>query len=80
MSAEKVTTPTTADNSFSPSITENTNFCSIFKGSCLKPKNATINPPNIIYFFIVYELDTWSWYSNSQFILKDCLFRGIKLV
>ena len=30
-------------------------------------------------FFIVYELDTWSWDLNSDFTLKDCLFGGVKL-
>ena len=28
------------------------NFCSIFKGSSLKQKNATSTPPNIIHFLI----------------------------
>ena len=30
-------------------------------------------------FFIVYELDTWSRDLNSDFILKDYLFGGVKL-
>ena len=40
LSSEKRTTPTTTDNSFSPIIKwyENSNFCSIFKRSCLKQK------------------------------------------
>ena len=33
------------------------NFLLIFKGSLLKEKKATLNPPNII-FFTAYELDT----------------------
>ena len=81
LSTEKLTTPTTTDNCLSPSIKwyENSNFCLVFKGSCLKQKNATYAPPNIIYFFIVFELDTWSRDLNSDFTLKDCLFGGVKL-
>ena len=31
-------------------------------------------------FFIAYELDTWSRDLNSDFTLKYCLLRGVKLV
>ena len=31
-------------------------------------------------FFIGYELDTWSRDLNSDFTLKYCLLRGVKLV
>ena len=81
LSDEKLTTPKTNDNSLSLSIKwyENLNFCLIFKGSCLKQKDATFTPPIIINFFIVYELDTCSWDLNSDFPLKDCLFGGFKL-
>ena len=53
--AKKLTTPTTANNSLSPLIKwyTNSNFCLVFRGSCLKQKNATYTPPNI------YELDAW---------------------
>ena len=54
-------------------------FCLVFKGSCLKQKNATYTRPNRIIFFIVYELDTWSQDLNSDFTIKDCLFGGVKL-
>ena len=74
LSTEKLTTPITTDNSLSPSI-----FCLSFKGSCLKQKNATFTPPNIIIFFIVYKLNAWSRDLNSDFNLKDCLFGGVKL-
>ena len=41
LSAEKHTTPTTTDNSLYPSINwyGNSNFCLLFKGSCLKQKH-----------------------------------------
>ena len=74
MSSEKLFTPTTTDNSLSPS-----NFCLIFKGSFLKQRNATSTPPNRINYFIVYKLDVWSQDVNSYFTLKECLFGGAKL-
>ena len=45
---KKLTTPTTSDNSLSPSIKwyKDSNFSLIFKGSCLKQKHATFTPPN----------------------------------
>ena len=84
MQAKKITTPATIDNSLSPSIKwyKNLSFSLIFKGSCLKPKkkkNTTYTPPNIISFFIVYELDAWSRDINSDFTLKDCLFGDVKI-
>ena len=88
-SIEKLATPTTTDNSLSPSISwyANSNFCVVFKGSRLKQKkkttttknNATCTPSNNINFFIVYELDTWSRDLNSDFTLNDCLFGGVRL-
>ena len=82
-STEKLTTPTTTDNSLSPSIKwyENSNFCLIIIGNCLKQKKpATFTPPNIIISFILYELDTRSRDLNSDFTLKDSLFGDVKLV
>ena len=54
LSAEKLTIPTTTDNSLSTSIRwyRDSNFCLVFKGSCLKQKNATFTPPNIINFLL----------------------------
>ena len=49
-------------------------YCLIFKGSCLK----AFASPTIIVFF-VYELDTWLRHLNSDFTLKDCIFKGVKL-
>ena len=58
----------------------NSNFCLVFKGSCLKlKKHATYTPPNTIFFFIIYELDTWSRDLNSDFTSKDCLLGDFKL-
>ena len=81
MSAEKSTTPTTTDNNLSPSMKwyENSNFCLISKGSCLKRKNATFTSLNIINFCIFYELDTWSQDLNSDYTLKNYLLGRFKL-
>ena len=82
LSTEKPTTPTTNDNILSPSIKwyKNSNFCLVFKRSCLKQKNATYTPPNrIVFFVVVCELDKWSRNLNSDLTLKDCLIGGVKL-
>ena len=50
----------------------------IFKERCLKQRNATFTPSNLI-FFIVYELDIWSRDLHFDFTLKDYLFKGVKL-
>ena len=54
LSGKKLTTPTTKDKRVSPSIKwyENSNFCLIFKGSCLKKISTTFTPPNIITFLL----------------------------
>ena len=33
----------------------------------------------MVNLFIVYELDTWSRNLNTDFTLKDCFFRAVKL-
>ena len=75
---EVYTTPTTNDNSLSPSVRwyRDSNFCLVFKRSCLKQKSATCTS-NKINVVIVYELDAWSYDWNSNFTLKDCLFGGV---
>ena len=80
-SAEKPTTPTTSDKSLSSTIKlhEDSKFCLIFKGSCSKQENATFTANNRIFFFIVYELDTWPQNLDSNFTLKNFLFGGVKL-
>ena len=51
----------------------------MFKARRLNQRNTTFTPLNIIIYFIIYELDTWSRELNSDFNLKDCLFGGVKL-
>ena len=34
----------------------------------------------MVNFFIVYELASWTWDLNYEFTLKNCLFRGVKLI
>ena len=81
LSTKKLTTPFTTDNIPTPTIKvdDDSKFCLIFKGSCLEQKHATYTPWNRIYFFIVYELDTWSRNLNFDFTLNDCSFGGIKI-
>ena len=51
-----------------------------FKGSYLKQEDkAAFTPNNVVNLFIIYELDTWSRDLNTNFILKDCLLRAVKL-
>ena len=54
LSAEKLTTPTTTNISLSPSIEwyENSNFCLIFKGNCLKQNADGGVGKNVIIFGI----------------------------
>ena len=54
LSPVKHTTPTTTDNSFSPTMKwhEESKFCLIFKGNCLKQKNATYTPNSRINFLL----------------------------
>ena len=55
------------------------NFCLVFKGSCLKQKNTTCTPFNRTNYFVFYELDAWSRNLIFDFTLKGCLFGGVKL-
>ena len=80
LSTEKCTTPSTTDNSLSPSIKwhENSKFCLIFKGICLKQKDATYATNYAINVFIVYELDFWPRDLDSDFTLKISLWYWIR--
>ena len=50
-----------------------------FKWSHLKQDNATSTPDKVVNLFIVYDLGTWSQDLNTDFTLKDSLFRSVKL-
>ena len=54
LSTKKLTTPTTNDNSLSPSIKlyGNSNFCLVFKGSCLKQTKKTHTHTQLILLLI----------------------------
>ena len=51
---KKLNTPSTTENLPSPSISwyANSNFCLVFKGSCLEQKNATYTSPKRIFFVL----------------------------
>ena len=72
----KKLTSATADNSLSTIIKSHGDLklCLVFKGSCLKQKNATYTPSNRINVFVVYQLDTWTRDFTSDFTLRNCLF------
>ena len=70
---DKLTTSTTTDNSLSPSIIW-------YRNSILfNQESAIYTPLSRIYFFIIYELNSWPWDLDSDFTLGNCLFRGVKL-
>ena len=51
-----------------------------FIGSCLKQEDkAPYAPKNVVNLFVVYELDMWPQDLNTDFTLKDCLFKAVKL-
>ena len=55
LSVKKLNTPSTTENLPSPSISwyANSNFCLVFKGSCLKQNNATYTSPKRIFFLLL---------------------------
>lgn len=54
LSTENFVTPTTSNNSLSATVKwyEDSNFCLVFIGSCLKQGKASLTPLNIINFFL----------------------------
>ena len=60
-------------------MVQNSKFCLILKGSCLKQKKSNFYSSKCNNCFIVYELDTWSRDLNSVFTSKYLLFGGVKL-
>ena len=72
LSSESIVTP---DNNLLQRLNGtywNSNFCLVFKGSCLKQDRAFLISKNIINIYIAYELDAWSGDLNTVFTLKDC--------
>ena len=76
MSGEKLTTPTTTDNSLSATIKwyKDSKFCLKFNGRWFKKKRATYTPPNRIDFFVIFKLDSWIRDLDTDFTLEGCLF------
>ena len=58
---------------------QTSNFYLIFKGKRLNQRNTTFTPLNVIIYFTIYELNTWSRELYSDVNLKDCLFGVVKL-
>ena len=78
LSNEKIKPHITASLSAKLLQMNNSRIILRFKGSCLKQDKA-FTLKNVVILFTVYELDGWSQDLNTFFILKDCLFRGVKL-
>ena len=81
LSNEIFTPPYIVNNSLSPKLLWNESRIKLkFGGSCLKQEDkAPVTPKNVVNLFIAYELDTWSRDLNTDFTLKDFLFRAVKL-
>ena len=80
LSNEKFTCPCIANVSVSPKRVwmNNTKIRLKFKGSCLKQEDtAPFTPNNVVNLFIVYELDSFLSYLNSDFTLGGCLFGSV---
>ena len=51
-----------------------------FEESCLKQEDKVpFTPKNAVNLFIVCELDRWYRELNTDFTLKDCFFRAVKI-
>ena len=71
--SESIVTPSTTNNSLSPSIKLNRNlkFYLVYKVICLKQSKTTFTHQNTIIFIIVYELDARSQDLNVDLTLKS---------
>ena len=78
---EKFTPPCTGNKSLSPKLIWNKSRIRLrFKESCLKQKDkAPFTPNNAVNLFNVYELGICSRDLNTDFTLKNCLFRAVKI-
>ena len=81
LSNENIMSPYTKSKSLSPKLVWYSSRKKLkFKGSDLEEENkAAFTPKNVVIFFIVYELDTWSRDINTDFTLKNCFFGSEKI-
>ena len=81
MSEKTITNPATSDKSFPPKLTyfHNSKIVVKHEGNCLKQDKVSFFHRNVAIFFIAHKLDTLSRDLNTNFTLKDCLFRAVKL-
>ena len=50
-----------------------------FEGNCLEQEDkATFTSNIVVNFFIIYELDSWPRYLNTDFTVEGCLFGVVK--
>ena len=82
MSGEKFKPPYTANKSLSPKLVwiSNSRKRLEFKESHLMQEDKeAYTAKNVVFFFIVYELDSCPRDLNTDFTLGGCLFGGVKL-
>ena len=79
MSEESIKSPNTSDISFPPELVKRS-ISSKFKRICLKQNSMSFFHKNVINLYISYKLDTWLRDLNTNFTLRNCLFRAVKLI
>ena len=79
MSEENIENITKSDSNFAPIFVEHHLLPDInFNGHCLINNNITI-PKNVINLYTFYTLSPWLRNLNTDFTLKNCLFRSVNL-
>ena len=80
LSEESIILPV-PDNSHNPGLIyiDNAKIWVKFDGSCFKQENVIFNHKTILNFYIVYEINSWSFNLDSKFTLRDSLFGAVKL-
>ena len=79
LSAETIKSPTTSDNSLSPTLSYyDTKTRVKFTGSCLEQSKISYTHGKVVNIYIVYELGASSSHFNDP-TLKNCLFGAVTL-
>ena len=79
LSAESIKSPTTSDNSVTPTLSYyGTKTRVKFTGCCLKESEISYTHGKVVNIYIAYELDASSSHVNDP-ALKNCLFGAVTL-
>ena len=80
MSEESIAPPSTANYSFAQNWIGKYSIPTVnINGDCLEQSSVSFIHGNVVNLYISYELGTWSKNSNTEVMLGNCLFRGVKL-